>query len=380
MLGAARTAVPVRSTAGRHAGCRPARSGKWWTSERCRHNSDVSQTIEAPVRRREPDEDEPEEVDRPWVVIVWNDPVNLMTYVTIRLPEAVRLQPGEGRAAHAPGAQRGQGRRSRPARARRPSTTSRGCTRTASGRRCSRTRHLVFRAPMAPLGDGRLRPRARRRRARHAPATSPTSCVGWSRTTTRSVGRLFPAAFRDDPEAAAEYDRLVRDDLVSGRLAALDTLVRTVDAERLDAGRSSRRGAARSTTCDSSSARRLGVTEDVYDRGIDPRDPHAPDARRVRLAHAGSRARSSRRSRPSLLAANQREHLVALALHQLRRARLEVEPQQRLGVRGPHVEVPVLGVDRDPVEVRDVALARRSAPSAPGASAARRRPACSARR
>ena len=42
----------------------------------------MSQTIEAPVRTREPSYDEDREQDRPWVVIVWNDPVNLMTYVT----------------------------------------------------------------------------------------------------------------------------------------------------------------------------------------------------------------------------------------------------------------------------------------------------------
>jgi ATP-dependent Clp protease adaptor protein ClpS len=42
----------------------------------------VSQTIEAPVRIREPEQDEREELDRPWIVVVWNDPVNLMTYVT----------------------------------------------------------------------------------------------------------------------------------------------------------------------------------------------------------------------------------------------------------------------------------------------------------
>ena len=42
----------------------------------------MSQTIEAPVRTREPTREEEREPDRPWVVIVWNDPVNLMTYVT----------------------------------------------------------------------------------------------------------------------------------------------------------------------------------------------------------------------------------------------------------------------------------------------------------
>ena len=41
----------------------------------------MSQVIEAPVRTRRPEQDEDREQDRPWVVIVWNDPVNLMTYV-----------------------------------------------------------------------------------------------------------------------------------------------------------------------------------------------------------------------------------------------------------------------------------------------------------
>ena len=41
-----------------------------------------SQTIEAPLRIEEPDQFDAPVEDRPWVVIVWNDPVNLMTYVT----------------------------------------------------------------------------------------------------------------------------------------------------------------------------------------------------------------------------------------------------------------------------------------------------------
>jgi ATP-dependent Clp protease adaptor protein ClpS len=43
----------------------------------------MSQTIEAPVRTREPTGEDVVEPDRPWIVIVWNDPVNLMTYVTL---------------------------------------------------------------------------------------------------------------------------------------------------------------------------------------------------------------------------------------------------------------------------------------------------------
>jgi ATP-dependent Clp protease adaptor protein ClpS len=40
------------------------------------------QTIEAPVRVEEQETDDVVDADRPWVVIVWNDPINLMSYVT----------------------------------------------------------------------------------------------------------------------------------------------------------------------------------------------------------------------------------------------------------------------------------------------------------
>jgi ATP-dependent Clp protease adaptor protein ClpS len=37
---------------------------------------------EAPVEVEEPTADERTDVDRPWIVLVWNDPINLMSYVT----------------------------------------------------------------------------------------------------------------------------------------------------------------------------------------------------------------------------------------------------------------------------------------------------------
>ena len=43
----------------------------------------MSQTIQAPARIREPAGEERREPDPPWIVIVWDDPVNLMTYVTL---------------------------------------------------------------------------------------------------------------------------------------------------------------------------------------------------------------------------------------------------------------------------------------------------------
>jgi ATP-dependent Clp protease adaptor protein ClpS len=43
----------------------------------------VTQTIETPVRLDRPGTGAHRAPDRPWVVIVWNDPVNLMTYVAL---------------------------------------------------------------------------------------------------------------------------------------------------------------------------------------------------------------------------------------------------------------------------------------------------------
>ena len=36
----------------------------------------------APVEVERPEADEEVEVERPWVTIVWNDPINLMSYVS----------------------------------------------------------------------------------------------------------------------------------------------------------------------------------------------------------------------------------------------------------------------------------------------------------
>jgi ATP-dependent Clp protease adaptor protein ClpS len=42
----------------------------------------TSPPIVAPVETDEPSSGETQEPDRPWLVIVWNDPINLMSYVT----------------------------------------------------------------------------------------------------------------------------------------------------------------------------------------------------------------------------------------------------------------------------------------------------------
>ena len=47
------------------------------------------------------------------------------------------------------------------------------------------------------------------------------------------VRRLFPSAYPDEPERAAEFDAMVRDDLVAQRMQAIDVMERTIDADRL---------------------------------------------------------------------------------------------------------------------------------------------------
>jgi ATP-dependent Clp protease adaptor protein ClpS len=41
-----------------------------------------TQLTEAPLEVEEPDLEDAPHDERPWVVIVWNDPINLMSYVT----------------------------------------------------------------------------------------------------------------------------------------------------------------------------------------------------------------------------------------------------------------------------------------------------------
>ncbi len=42
-----------------------------------------TQTIEAPVEVDKPRGEHVPRHERPWIVIVWNDPINLMSYVTL---------------------------------------------------------------------------------------------------------------------------------------------------------------------------------------------------------------------------------------------------------------------------------------------------------
>jgi hypothetical protein len=48
-----------------------------------------------------------------------------------------------------------------------------------------------------------------------------------------SLRRLFPPAYAEDQESDAEYQRLMREDLVARHRAALETMARTLDASDL---------------------------------------------------------------------------------------------------------------------------------------------------
>jgi hypothetical protein len=91
-----------------------------------------------------------------------------------------------------------------------------------------------------------------------------------------SVARLFPSAYEDDPGADEEYRRLTRGSLTDGRLRALRTLRETSTAVRLD----QQEADAWCTALNDLRlvlGERISVTEDIYERAIDRRDPRAPE-------------------------------------------------------------------------------------------------------
>jgi hypothetical protein len=53
-------------------------------------------------------------------------------------------------------------------------------------------------------------------------------------TDDPSLRRLFPPAYHDDPQRDAEYQRLMRDDLMQRHTEALDVMAATIDATELD--------------------------------------------------------------------------------------------------------------------------------------------------
>lgn len=94
------------------------------------------------------------------------------------------------------------------------------------------------------------------------------------RTSDPSLERLFPPAY-DDTDADDEYVALVRGELLEGKLAALEIVEQTVDAERLDEAQlNAWLGALESLRLVLGT--QLDVTEATYAAELDPNDPSAP--------------------------------------------------------------------------------------------------------
>jgi hypothetical protein len=122
-------------------------------------------------------------------------------------------------------------------------------------------------------GDYRLR---LTRHERDALRSLPAQLRELLDTDDPSLVRLFPPAYADDPASNADYERLTRDSLLAKRLQALRVMEETVDADRLTEEQlSGWLGALNDLRLVLGT--RLDVTEDVYERELDPNDPRAPE-------------------------------------------------------------------------------------------------------
>ena len=91
-----------------------------------------------------------------------------------------------------------------------------------------------------------------------------------------AVARLYPPAHPDDDEANDDYESVAHESLVSGRLAAVHAVDRTLDSDRLS-GEELNAWATALNDLRLVVGTRLGVTEELYEAGIDPLDPRTAD-------------------------------------------------------------------------------------------------------
>ena len=90
-----------------------------------------------------------------------------------------------------------------------------------------------------------------------------------------ALRRLFPPAYGDDPLADDEYRRLMRAELLDGKLAALRVVEETAYADRLTGEElEGWLGALESLRLYLGT--QLDVTEETYAGPLDPNDPDAP--------------------------------------------------------------------------------------------------------
>ena len=83
-------------------------------------------------------------------------------------------------------------------------------------------------------GDFAVRiPAAERGLLREVPAELRRLLTEGDPASDPALQRLFPPASLEDEELRAEFERLTRDELLAGRLAAAETMARTAQADRL---------------------------------------------------------------------------------------------------------------------------------------------------
>jgi hypothetical protein len=123
-----------------------------------------------------------------------------------------------------------------------------------------------------PKGGYRLRlPAEERELLRSLPA----QLCDVLQTDDPSLRRLFPPAYTDDREADDEFRRLMREELLEGKLAALRVVEETADAELLTGEQlEAWLGALESLRLYLGT--QLDVTEATYEHEPDPSDPSAP--------------------------------------------------------------------------------------------------------
>ena len=90
-----------------------------------------------------------------------------------------------------------------------------------------------------------------------------------------SLRRLFPPAYTDDDDANDEFQRLMREELLEGKLAALEIVEQTANADHLtEAQLEGWLGALESLRLFLGT--QLDVSEEMYAVALDPDDPSAP--------------------------------------------------------------------------------------------------------
>ena len=102
----------------------------------------------------------------------------------------------------------------------------------------------------------------------------PAQLRGLLATDDPSLLRLFPTAYTDDPKRDAEYQQLMREDLLELHRGALDVMEETIDAVDLDEEQLTAWMKA-INQMRLVLGTRLDVTEDLYDDGMDANDPRA---------------------------------------------------------------------------------------------------------